>query len=64
MTCKTCKGERWVCENHRHAPWNEKLLDGCECGAGAPCDDCNNFDAPQNPPEFSEIVSVQKGTVH
>ncbi|WP_104019083.1 hypothetical protein [Roseovarius nitratireducens] len=36
-TCRNCAGEKWVCENHRDRPWS---VDGCECGAGAPCPIC------------------------
>jgi hypothetical protein len=39
--CPTCRGLRWVCENHRDHPW-----DGLCCGgAGAPCPACNVPDA-------------------
>jgi hypothetical protein len=37
--CPTCKGQRWVCENHPDKPWETE--DGCGCGAGMPCLECN-----------------------
>jgi hypothetical protein len=58
-TCKTCHGERWVCENHTDQPWNK---DGCECGAGEPCQQCNSTEygqEPDMPPGFTEIGYVQ-----
>jgi hypothetical protein len=39
--CRNCGGEQWVCENHQDAAWNNTLVHGCECGAGAPCPVCN-----------------------
>lgn len=39
--CPTCKGQGWVCENHSELPWDHP--DGCNCGAGQPCETCNNF---------------------
>ena len=41
--CPTCRGVRWVCENHPDRPWrssNDFSLDACGCGAGIPCH-CN-----------------------
>jgi hypothetical protein len=58
-TCKTCHGERWVCENHTDQPWNKG---GCECGAGEPCQQCNSTEygqEPDMPPGFTEIGYVQ-----
>lgn len=37
IACGRCNGERWVCENHKDRPWPSV----CDCGAGAPCPDCN-----------------------
>jgi hypothetical protein len=39
--CAICRGERWVCEDHRDTPWYS--ASGCpKCGgAGAPCPVCN-----------------------
>lgn len=56
MTCKTCSDEGWVCENHPDKPWR---TDGCECGAGMPCADCNPCDEhtpPRMGPGFKTIV--------
>jgi len=39
--CKTCDDTEWVCENHPDRPWDRRNPRGCECGAGAPCRDCN-----------------------
>jgi len=41
MACNRCKDVGWVCENHLDKPWDRDLPEGCECGAGAPCPDCN-----------------------
>ena len=35
--CGNCDGEGWVCENHPDMPWTSE---GCECGAGMPCNVC------------------------
>lgn len=35
--CPICRDIEWVCENHRDRPWSEDILNGCQCGAGAPC---------------------------
>lgn len=35
-TCRLCKNQRWVCENHPDVPWSDG--DGCYCGgAGMIC---------------------------
>lgn len=46
--CARCDGTGWVCENHDDAPWadghmypGETGKEGCDCGAGCPCPDCN-----------------------
>ena len=39
--CKTCDDTEWVCESHPERPWDRRNPRGCECGAGAPCRDCN-----------------------
>ncbi|HEY1709598.1 MAG TPA: hypothetical protein VGG10_15125 [Rhizomicrobium sp.] len=36
--CTRCASTEWVCENHPEKPWTKE---GCTCGAGAPCPDCN-----------------------
>jgi hypothetical protein len=50
LPCRRCAGERWVCENHPDRPWSKTRPNGCECGAGAPCPDCNAGDPPGIPP--------------
>jgi len=48
VNCKRCLDERWVCENHSRKSWEHP--DGCSCGAGMPCPDCNTgpgFPVPQ-----------------
>lgn len=51
--CPTCKGGYWVCENDGK-PWPSE----CECGAGAPCPNCNGGNSAE-----TEFTSVDKGTV-
>lgn len=41
IECEHCQDELWVCEAHPDKPWNAKLPNGCDCGAGAPCPVCN-----------------------
>lgn len=53
--CPTCLGERWVCENHPNKPWNEN---GCECGAGAPCLDCNPTTGRDDPPRMPPGTTI------
>jgi hypothetical protein len=52
MKCSRCEDTRWVCENHPDRPWDKTLPNGCECGAGAPCPDCNTGDVPDMDPDF------------
>ena len=40
-TCQRGDGVEWVCENCPDRPWDMHNPRGCECGAGAPCPDCN-----------------------
>jgi hypothetical protein len=43
MTCGTCKGTRWVCEDHPDRPWGGGHPNACQCGgAGMPCPTCND----------------------
>lgn len=61
--CPYCKGEGWVCENHRKRPWNEGVSGGCECGAGAPCKLCNQGTrnvAPEMPPGYTLICGFKE----
>ena len=39
VNCKRCGDTEWVCENHNDKPWP----DVCDCGAGAPCPNCNEL---------------------
>jgi len=67
MTCPTCKGERWVCEEHdglprRHNMIAELEINGLsrftivECkSAGDPCPICNKGSPPEMPPDFTVI---------
>ena len=46
--CPTCQDVEWVCENHPDRPWSKDKPNGCECGAGAPCPNCNSLsESPQ-----------------
>lgn len=46
MTCMTCNGEGWVCENHPLNKWDEGDQECCG-GAGMPCR-CNKAEPPLN----------------
>ena len=41
--CNNCDDTGWVCEGHPDRPWDggSSRADACGCGAGAPCDVCN-----------------------
>src|SRR3954452_25466349 len=54
-TCKTYHGALWVCENHIEKPWAgaSDHPDACDCGAGAPCPECNPCDR-DHPPKMPE----------
>jgi hypothetical protein len=52
--CPNCRGGWWVCENHPDKPWTD---DGCECGAGMPCPECNPYDR-DNPPRKAPGTTV------
>ena len=49
--CQRCNSTGWVCENHPDRPWDKDAPNGCECGAGDPCPDCNPNDA-EHPPRL------------
>ena len=51
MKCANCAECRWVCESHPDKPWTKE---GCECGAGMPCPECNSGD----PPDFSNVMTT------
>lgn len=48
-TCKTCSDVFWVCENHPDKPWDGYSHDprACGCGAGMPCESCNDTSSGQ-----------------
>lgn len=56
IACRRCRDLGWVCENHDTRPWSDDLLDGCTCGAGAPCPDCNTSHGPHDPPHVAGIM--------
>ena len=69
MRCSVCDGTGWVCENHPDRPWRGPSpgADGCECGAGMPCEHCNPCGGIDEPPAISTIVRVtldRKGPRH
>lgn len=41
-SCRNCDNTGWVCENHPQRPWDGESgrHDACGCGAGAPCEVC------------------------
>src|SRR4051812_8223099 len=64
MTCMRCQGARWVCENHPDRPFDKTLPNGCDCGAGEPCADCNGStesDTPNLGSTFDTITAVASG---
>ena len=58
--CIRCQDVAWVCENHPDRPWSKTKPNGCECGAGMPCPDCNPSDA-DNPPRLGEAMTIVEG---
>ena len=65
--CKHCDGEGWVCENHPDRPWNDTSPNGCLCGAGAPCPECQPCDGgtePEMPPGTQIIMDRKHGYRH
>jgi hypothetical protein len=64
-SCQRCQDVAWVCENHPDRPWDTSKPNGCECGAGAPCPDCNAGDPPRTGEAITSIdVTRDKGQVH
>jgi ribosomal protein L30E len=56
--CKRCLGIGWVCETHPDKPWAKQLQNGCECGPGVPCPDCNDLADGSQPRTDQVITSV------
>ena len=52
--CPICKGEGWVCEQHRFVPWKGGTMECCD-GPAVPCD-CNP--RGRMPPGFKVHCSV------
>jgi len=44
--CDYCDDSELVCENHPQLPWGgaSNRKDACNCGAGMPCQSCDNAD--------------------
>jgi hypothetical protein len=63
--CPACGGTYWVCENHPDKPWRKAApgVEGCECGAGRPCEVCNAEGPPELPPGFTVDIDG-KGPRH
>ncbi|WP_271604939.1 hypothetical protein [Bradyrhizobium sp. CCBAU 11434] len=57
VTCATCDGTGWVCENHPDRPWEGPRARGCG-GAGAPCPACN-IPADSETPRILEGYRVE-----
>jgi hypothetical protein len=53
--CPRCQDVGWVCENHPGRAWAKDKPNGCECGAGAPCPDCNEV-VDDGPPRSKGVV--------
>ena len=53
--CPRCQDVGWVCENHPDRAWAKDKPNGCECGAGAPCPDCNEI-VDDGPPRIKGVV--------
>ena len=51
--CPHCRGLGWVCENHPRMAWSDDA-EGCQCGAGMPCD-CQGEEVEE--PVIIEIIS-------
>lgn len=55
--CSVCHGLGWVCENHPDRAWSEE--DGCQCGAGMPCE-CNRVEG-EDIPDIEGIIEEVEG---
>jgi hypothetical protein len=53
--CPTCKGDRFVCENHPRLAWPSE----CDCGAGDPCPVCNVAEPPGMPDDFIRDIEAE-----
>lgn len=58
--CLRCEGVLWVCENHPEKPWDKTKDNGCDCGAGDPCPDCNSGIVPENIPGMKVLAEREK----
>ena len=63
--CPACDDTYWVCENHPDKPWRKPSpgVEGCECGAGMPCELCNAGSGPALMPDFTVTID-DKGPRH
>lgn len=58
-SCPKCLDIGWVCENHPDRPWDRTLPNGCECGAGMPCE-CVLTDEMREGVERPDVSGVFK----
>jgi hypothetical protein len=54
MTCPTCGGIGWLCEDHPKQPHPHE---GC-AGPGVPCPDCNADEPPRLPEGWTSIARI------
>ena len=54
--CQRCQDVGWVCETHDDRPWSLDLPNGCVCGAGEPCPDCNSSDGEDDLLDTGEAI--------
>lgn len=53
--CASCRGTRWVCEQHADHRFPHEPGQACD-GQGAPCPVCNTGNPPAMPPGFISFV--------
>lgn len=65
MKCARCADVGGFARNHLERPWAADKPNGCTCGAGAPCPNCNALhgDKPRLPEEFEIEVAREPNII-
>ena len=61
VRCENCDDTGVVCENHPNRPFTySRRFDACECGAGMPCEFCNEPGEMSDPARAFMVVTIDE----